>query len=76
MVGIFWRLNLFICSFFSHSSSWTLPQVNVDNDVNDVYDDGGHDDDDGDGDDDGEGNDERVIVKTITNCLTIDKKNC
>ena len=33
--------------------------------------------DDGDGDDDyGDGDDERVIVKTITNCLTVDKKNC
>ena len=67
----------------SHSSSWALPQVNVDNDVYDLYDgdDGACEDDDGNGDggcddDDGDGNDEGVIVKTITNCLTIDKKNC
>ena len=44
---------------------------------NGIDDDGDGGADDGDGDDDyGDGDDERVIVKTITNCLTVDKKNC
>ena len=47
---------------------------NGDGDDGDSDGDGGDGDGGGDGDDDGEN--ERVIVKTITNCLTVDKKNC